>query len=255
MNPTRLIAAFIILTCLVLKGNAQNKRKDCKEMVLKQIRKMADHNKPKKGHFFQFSIHSNTIYQKDSETADSELTMDIIIGADKCFYNTDYFSIYSDRVNQFVILHPQQVIQWDQALTDELKQEQDFIKMIANEDSLVRTSELCNCEEEKTSEGKYRKGVFKTNADVQAKSGLKEMEVWVDMKNHEIYKVVNWFNSKSKVHKQEVIYKNMDYNYKGKVPKSAVDMVFSEPGILATKFKNYEIIDQRKEGFYYENDF
>lgn len=229
---------FLVVHC------SWGQQKGCKQKILTAVKEMATHTKPKKGKYYYYKIRTEISYHPELSLPSSQLTSEIIIGSEISVNRSDFYELYIDGEDQFLVLHPQKLVNWSPGPTDS-KRDSLFQMTSFYQDSLIRSSLEKECEETIIDKQKCLKVGLRPNEEVRANYGLKYLEVTINLKTKKIKQVKNYFNGTEQVNTQTCTYQKVDYNYNTKVYSSASKYLFEKDRTLVKRLKDYQLLDLR----------
>jgi hypothetical protein len=238
---------FLLIASILhlFAGNAQTEdTKDCRQLIRNYMTAMSKYKNPEKDKVYSMQMEVETDYRQGSDKTDTRVSTSIHVSGYSKQYESNLVSYYTDRNQTFTVIHPEKLIYWQDG---EITANQDNYAVITMlMDSLFKHSKLDYCRELKYEGRKVKEIKFTPDEKFKKSTQIRALVYYFDVKENRIYRLVTYFLETSEKEKQVVTYHSLSFNSKYKMFTSARNKIFSGKGTLNEKFRNYKIVDQRK---------
>lgn len=215
----------------------------CEHLVKNYLKKMSIYANPDPSKVYYLKMSTEAKYRPNSEYKDSRVDVTVIINGPKVQYESQYMNFYMDQDESYTVLHPQRlIVKGDGGAKNRTDK---FGDMVSLHDTLLKHSQLVSCVEINQNSRLMKVITFKTDKLFEKATSISRVEYTYDLKEERVFKAVTFF-SPSSIKKMEIItYSELSYDYKKSPFNDASEMIFATKGNLVSRFKNYEIIDNR----------
>ncbi|WP_299460335.1 hypothetical protein [uncultured Microscilla sp.] len=240
----------VLLTGLLLwttvQGNAQpgNKYYQALQSFMNKMEKV-QFPKPGQHYLMQMSIKmipktNLAVYQGKVENKEAEVKM--IVGTHQLIYETNQVSIYQDREWLFQVFHPQKLILQKTTPKGVFNQHLAYAKKTTQMQKELFAQSTVTSVKDGMYKGRKIKLITTTlAAQAQKKFRVKTVTYFFDMQKQKLEKQVVKFTNAHPLAGQEIVYLQLNPNYKGYVPTTAKAAVMNSQQRLLPKFRGYSI--------------
>jgi hypothetical protein len=207
---------------------------DCKETVRSYIRGLAS---IKESSSKAYCMHYETLnYGKDN--AEVKAFVKMILKGNSLVYESDYISIYQDDKEVYTLVHPQKVIVKSKPNSAKIK-EMRMKKGGVLQDSVFKVSTLKSC-----TDGFLNSSPVRITELALTEQGSKTFKVtkivyYFNEKENRLDKQELYYIPGAKIVKQEILFKEMSFDYKGKIKSHARDYLYNGSK-LDSRYKDYK---------------
>ena len=216
---------------------------DCRKELqnyMKQLRKI---NFPigKTVYFMDVSVSVVT----SPDVAATKTRVKMYMNASQLHCISESYSTYQDDRYTFVIFPERKLIIWSQGASNpdsnlKLNQTLNF------QDSVVNQSKITSCELKQNATGAYKVVTMEPWENLKEQQHIARMEYHINQTNHKVEKAITYYQPGEKIYSKSLTYNEVDLNYtKMKMNKPVYYQVFSDQNKLLSKYKGYQVIDQR----------
>lgn len=215
----------------------------CKERVLTYIKEIGSITEVPKG--AHFKLVNRLTYNQEFGGLKNEVSQEIKMIGNRFIYDTEIMSVYQDEVDQFVLIHTQKIITWQNAQKVSNKEEI-AREMVSFQDSLISTSKELACVEKKVGKSTHWMGTFEVNSVIKKDHNIKRLITETDQDTKQLKNIkVFYADHPDGIEVKEVEYAVMNFNYKGKLPLRLKELVLDKNNGLIKKYAEYKLIDER----------
>lgn len=183
---------------------------------------------------------------KNSEGMDKNTAiMELMSDENNSIFQTKNLNVFQDQKYTVSIMDDKKIIVVNAYVGDAYKQ-QKIGQFQLLKDSMFQMLETQECKQV-TFKGKlYKKVLLKANSKANKVYKIKTIEFLLDEELNRVKRVaINYVdNHKISVMKMEILNQKLDYHLTS-IKKKALENVFSSNGELLTKYKEYQLIDNR----------
>ncbi len=239
---------MLVLTLLIGVGTGtsfvnKNQTKDCRKVLSEYVAQMAAVVTPRKGKVYHLDFQINA--QKQDEKKPKSTRTKIYLSEKEKVYESDQYSFYQDEQDVFVVLHPQKQI----IISDELAQKDIksvFQQMVQLQNNIVQKGKIMACYDTKLNGVTLMKIQLELGEEEQRLYQAQEVTFYFDEAANTMHKVAIQFNDGHPLSHQEVIYHEINFNYKGFDRKPVRDILYSKSGQLQAPYATYKVLNTTK---------
>lgn len=220
---------------------------DCIILLQKCIDNINITEIPDKDQVYYLSFHLSTKIKTGTPGLINNDKQNVVIQLSETqyVYRSNTVSMLFDSYDAFLIVHPRRQIIWTNG--GELKKSEYMQQQLYfSQRTLLKTSKVSNCVTEQSDSGNYV--IIKLNVDneLSKKSKIDYITFYVNEDKERIEKIYTQFIASSDILSQEIIFIEMDLDYKNNMDEPVYKKVFKEKEQLRSKYRNYKVIDNRK---------
>jgi len=234
---------FFLSSMLV---KAQGDKQVCRDYITAYLKEMAQFEIPKGKEVYQMDMEVKMKYAKGKVSPDKEIMeekISIYNGSKEYFFKSGSIIVYvSERLSYVVLLNDRQIVFNDG--TDKLYQENNFIRNVKLQDSILRHSKIVYCGEKDKNSKEIN---IRTSKKIGDKTGIRQINFKFHAKTKRLRRITNIFDKRSILLKQTFELKNLDFKCKENLTELAFNQLFNKDKSLKARFKGFKITDRRTE--------
>ncbi|MGD1842674.1 MAG: hypothetical protein ACFB0B_17525 [Thermonemataceae bacterium] len=236
---------FVALCLLPTLTSAQNLAEGRKHLE-SYFAKIKTYELPSTKQTYYLSLEVTTIPNTQSSYAKSpysskNIPVEIVLSANRLFYESKYINFYNDQKEAFTIIHPQRLIVWTKkkAPKEAVQNTPQQIELLSALQQRVLTD--CKVIRYEPHQGSVKKIVLRANDQLQKELGFRQITYYLDVANNLLKKQHIHYIENYKIKQQTIIFKEFNLNYKGKVAASAYRNVFGKDYRILPQYQSYRI--------------
>jgi hypothetical protein len=236
---------LMVLAVLFLNFSLQDDFMACKKELKKYVAELAKINEPMGKNVYYMRMTIKTDMNAKSNIPDSETNVEVYMSSDQLHYVSDVLSTYQDEQDAFAVLPQRKMIVWAKGgKRPDANAKKDLA--IHVQDTLIELSIVTKCQVVQQA-GKTLKMITM----VPSKKAIEAFRVnyteyFLDTENGRVAKVNTYYKTTEEVSMRSVTYHELNLNFKKvKLNKPVYEQIFSEPNKLSSKYKGYQLIDNR----------
>lgn len=238
-----IVFVLLIGVCGFVQGPTEQ---GCKSIVLDCIHEMASYSDLKKGKSYFVEMEQKITYNPKLSSQPQTLVKTVMaVQPGKMLYENEYVSMYVDEDEAFTVLHPQSKILQQKGIGKNYDQSEKIKRVAEIQDSLVRTGTVIFCRKAKDNPSLTELAI-EPAPGVKKQLNLIRIRFKVDAQEKKIYEVVNVFGENSLKMREVTSYKEVNFDYQGKIFTKARNKIYDSKGNLKTAFRYFELIDVSK---------
>lgn len=234
---------FVSISSLLAQNNAQ-----CQQMFSKYIAGLGEFDAPVDGRNYFMHITTSTIPNKLSRSytaspySSENIDVKVVLAKGRMFYYSTYINFYEDSENSFIIIHPQKMIIWKKITPQKQKQTQALqMPMTALRKQIFDELTMMSCVDDVFLGKKVKQITMIAKQKLRDESAIEKIIYWYNPADNKIEKQEIIFIAGQPTIKQEMIYNELDTNYKGNVASSAINNVYDRNKKLLKIYSGYTV--------------
>ena len=236
---------FVITLLLIeLSSYSFGQQSDCKTVLLECISSMSSIKtvEPGKVYFIDMSIHSDL--KRPNPAIPTSVNVKTYMTSSQISVETNKMVIYYDEYDSFSIIPESKTIIWSNGgkVKDQASRALNLENM---QKDVVQKSNIKGCSNNRFNNKDVKSIVLDLPADITKTTKVESIEFTIDINDKRIVKVNSKFSSSNDISSQEIIYNELDYNYKKWKPLPVKERVFKNNKLLP-QFNGYRLINNKK---------
>jgi hypothetical protein len=240
----RLIAIIVLVfSCQWIM--AQKTDTSCVALVRDYVKRMQGYGRPQGKKVYFMDMQVKTVYRPDYAKSDSDVRSRVYLSADKMQYESAYVSMYQDQYDAITIVHPQKLIVWNPGEISQESKEM-YATLSAISDTLFARSKVLVCRDIKEGDRHLRELVLQPDAGYTHSRKVRQVVYHYDIGERRVYKSIVYYTEDAVRRQETTTYHRLSFNHSA-MPFSRAERVIRQAnGKLVERYKNYELIDNRK---------
>ena len=216
----------------------------CTGTLKECLKKMASVSKPQPGKACYMRLTIKKDMDGQSKVPDSDVEARITISEKAMAYDTDALSMYRDEEDAFTIIYSRRQVIWSKGSKPEYNSE--AIKQMGGmQQEVIDQCAVQSCQQINFKGIKANKLTLAPPASYQKASKLTEMTFIYNAEERKIEQIDMKYAQGSALKEETVTFHEINFNYKGAVPKKVRNQVLTSSGQLLKQYKGYTLVDQR----------
>lgn len=175
-----------------------------------------------------------------NDGVDQSIDIEVFRREDQLIYKTKDIKIYKDLENSFMVIHPLKRIVWQES--DGKFQEDKSMEIIDLQLKLVEESVLLSCKEVLVNDNPLRELLLEPSDQIKDVFGVTELKIVFDRELNQVKSVNSKYMKGKDLLSQIIEFKELNYNYKGKMPRDIKKLIFTTDGRLVDSLKDYTLL-------------
>ena len=237
---------IMLLFSAISQGVAQTSNTH-EETLREIIREMKNLKKVEKGGYYLMDIQlkmtpKTTRYYANMQVEAKDVRLKMILGQEYLLYETEFLSVYQDGKDNFQVFHPDKLILRKPVPPGTFEQ---YNQLLSNSsqlnDELFDAGRLIDVQDEVINGVSVKKLVYRISRIGAEKYGIQTTAYWYNPQTKKLVKQHSTFVDKHPMQTQEVVYHQLDANYKGRFPRTAKSAVLDKSAALLPKYSQYKL--------------
>jgi hypothetical protein len=225
---------------------------DCKSLLKEIIQKNAFAPPQKKNeiHYISFTVKTTLQEKHEPEQKEHIENFNIYIGHKSTHVISDNLLMYTGDKSALVVYLLNKTIMWvDLPEGQRAMVSDNFDKYIELQKEIIDQSKVILCKNIRNESDADKLILIRPEKSIAEKHAVKNIAYYINTKEKEFTRVVIHYTDKKYLTKKtEIIYNQLDFNYKGySINNNIESYIFQRGNILLSKYKNFELIDSRNK--------
>ena len=233
------LLSYCFLTSVLVAFAQQSPCKDKLESALTSLQEIEEPDQGK-NHLFRLEV-ITTKRQESFHGKISKSNLGILISENEYYYKNEQLSFLITGEDQFILLHPKQLIIKSAVDKDAAKVDLRRNLLIGSQDELLKNGSIISCESNETNLDETIR--IRPDEDFLKIHKIREMKFTINS-NCLIKEVEVSYSNKHKLKNMRVIYKEVELNIPSSETAFKQDILLSS-GEFSKQYRNYKLIAQQ----------
>ncbi len=244
-----LLLIAINITCIPPLYCQVAEESDCMDLVKQAYEKR---NFPPQSdnqdHVYYLGYQIKTIFREKRQIPHHISDVKVFINQKQTHFISNEMSIYQDESSSFTVIPDRKVIYWGGSSMNMAKEIR-LKNFSLLQDKLLDLAKVQECNDIRLENSKANKQVILLLEEEAQKSfPYDRVTFLIDTAEQYIHQVFLDYPEPNKISRIEVTFNEMSYNYQTHIlDKPLISLFFNEKGELLPEYKDYQLIDQRKQ--------
>lgn len=237
--------SYISFILLALNTNLYGQNaNDCKKELSAINSVMGNMDFPRDDQVYYLKYSTKSMMWDETITPAKDIEIEILMSKDQLHYLAGDIVMFQDMRDAFMIIKSRKMIMWSTSAIYEDRQAK-MEDLVVFRDTLLELCTIKSCDKVSLDGVELKKIILQPNERARKYLKLEKMEVLYNPEKKWINKVVIDYTRKHEMKKTTVTYDEMNYDFKAKMNKPVMDLIFARNNQLRSVYNGYQLIDNR----------